>query len=430
MQNIFQQNNTDLDALDVMFNKTPSTDIFEGGQNPLKNLDISKVLEDVVTNIPEKKTNETTTSDGFSVTVDPLSNKGVLDVLDKAIGQTLPTTETENGETQIQQVDETLGGRPKVEKDALLDYLKGKVESQEFGVPDDYDQTLPLADYLKKLPTKQVYEILDQNWKVKEEEIRNSAPREYFESLPDPAKDVAIYAQQGGTDWDDFYLRKGRQMEIAKLDPLNEEHQVPIARAYLKRTTQMSSSQIEEQIEDWKATDKLPKKASEFKPALDSIQQESVNAKIREAEQQKKKSDEISNFYIHNVGETLSKNELAGIKLDKKFADQLYTGLTQVAPGPFSGRPLNLLDALIEHKQFVEPDYESLALATWLLQDKVGFMKSMQQVGANQATADQVKLIKLEQGIKSGGGATVNKDEEIKQVRKLPNNKNILKRTA
>jgi hypothetical protein len=411
MDNIFTgTSDHSLSALDAVFGNTAST--VETPSKVFDNPTIDKALDaEPVTQQEEAALVVTNTGELNSV----------LDAVNNEITIAEETTETP-AETQT--------GRPKVEKSTLVSYLAPKIESQEFGIPENaaYDPAKQsITDYLSGLSEKDQHNLLESNWKAREEELRAQAPQEFYEALPDPVKIVAEYAAKGGNDWDGLFNSLISARQVEQLDPNNDEHHAPIVQTYLQETTQMTPQQISEQIEDWKESGKLEKKAQEFKVPLDSIQKQRTDVFNKQAEENKRQEQEIANFFAENVSTTLGRNELAGIKLDKKFSAELQNGLVSVGPGPFSGKPVNLLGHIIEQHQFVKPDYESIALMTWMGLDKEGCIKAIQSLGANHATQEAVKLIKLGQGINSGGEAPANR-QDVKPVKRLPNTSNVLKR--
>lgn len=323
------------------------------------------------------------------------------------------------------KTEEPATGRPKTNKDSLIDYLATHIENQNFGVPEDYDTNIPVKDYLGKLPEKELHALLDTNWRVKEEEIKQSAPREFYEALPEEVRIVAEYAAKGGNDWKGLFQSLSKQEEVRQYDISKEDDHAPIVTQYLQESTQLTPQQIQEQVQEWVETGKIGQKAEQFKPSLDAIQEQRAKEHLRIAEIQRQKDQEVSDFYVSKVEETLSKNELAGIKLDKRFVADMYEGMTGVAPGPWSGRPVNKLGYLIEQKSFIEPDYEALMLATWVMEDKENFLKTIQQVGVNKGVNDSVRLIKLEQGSKVDGSGIPTPQ---KTVKRLPNNSRAFKR--
>ncbi len=408
------QQTMDMSALDSVFNVAPSPDkiVPSGGSNIFLNPSLEKVLDKVMEAPKEEEP------------VAPVvTDKGVLDILDNTTKELAVAPE----ETTVEETAEQKAGRPKTDKNALIEYLTSKIEAQDYGVPEDYDTKVPVKDYLGKLPEKELFNILDTNWKVKESEIRSTAPQEFYEALPEPLKIVAEYAAQGGNDWDGLFNSLIQTRHIQQLDVNNESHHAPIVKTYLQTTTQMTENQIDEQIAEWTEAGKLDKKATEFKAPLDTIQQQQNAIYVEQERKNREQEAELANFYATNVHNSLKDNEVAGIKLDKKFARELEYNLTTVAPGPWSGRPVNYLGYGIEKCQYIEPNYQAIAIASWILNDFDNAMAALGQKGANSATEQAVKLIKLNQGIAAGTSVPV---QEAKPVKRLPNNSNVLRRTT
>lgn len=421
MSTIFQVDQVQFDdnALDIFGAKSSPDVIATPDSNVLKDNSLSKVLDQVGDQATQNKSDEPAVS--TTATVD---EKGTLNTLDQVVEQT--ATETAE-ETTEEKPEESTTGRPTTSKDLFIDYLTTKIEGGEFGITDDYDSKVPVADYLKKLSNKDLQSILDSNWKVKEDELRSSVPKEFYEALPDPVKDVAEYAAAGGNDWAGFFQAKNRVEQIKQYDPTNEDHHAPIVKTYLRETTQLTESQIDEQVQEWAEGGKLEKKAQDFKAPLDAIQKQRTDAYIQQAEQQRKKEEEIAMFYADNVYKALEDGQLAGVKLDKKLLTDLEHGLLGTAPGPWSGRPMNLLGSVIEQHQFIEPNYKAIAMMTWMGLDMEGCIKAIQQMGANNEVEKTTKLIKLAQGIGAQGQPM---PQEQKPVKRLPNNRNVLKRQS
>ena len=409
-------NQVDTSELDAMFG-TAGTDVLltpDNKTDEFTNNSVAKVLDDVTDPVEKEKEKEKDpVKDLKSV---PISNEEGIKVLNDVLDVETATPTKEEGE----DTEEADKGRPKTDKSGLVEYLKAKIESQEFGVSDSFDATkTTIDDYLKSLPIKDLHELLDTNWKAKEEEIRNQTPQDFYEALPDEAKAVAEYAAKGGTDWKAFYQAMGKVEEVKQLDPTNEDDHAPIVRSYLQATTKLNPGQIEEQIEDWKESGKLDKKAIEFKDPLDKLQEEQRNFYLKQAEDLERQRQELAAYYAGNVNTTLSKGELAGIKLDKKWAKELEYNMVTNVPGPWSGKPVNYLGYGLEKSQFAEPDYDAVMLAAWILNDKETALNAIRQQGANREVEKVVKLIKMDQGIKAGSEALV----ETKPVRKLNSNK-------
>ncbi len=351
----------------------------------------------------------------------PIVSKNVEDTLDKVGAETLEI-ETEE-EIKNSTSDK---GRPKTDKNALTSYLKGKIEAKEFVTYDDYDETkMNLDEYLSKMPEKDLHELLDTNWSEKEKAIRSSTPKEFFESLPEELQYAAAYVAEGGQDLKGLFRALSHVEEVKSLDPDNEGHQLQIVKSYLQASTKLTSDQIDEQVEDWKDSGKIEKKAKEFKPALDDMQKQQVEYQLTQQREFAKSQQEAAQIYIKNVQEALKDADLGGIKVDKKKQIELYNGLTQANYQSASGRPVNLLGAALEKIQYTEPNYKLLAEATWLLTDPDGYRNAIRQQGKNEQVEKVVKQLKMNQGIP---GAVVQLQDNDDKPRRLTRIKNVFEK--
>jgi len=151
-----------------------------------------------------------------------------------------------------------------------------------------------------------------------------------------------------------------------------------------------------------------------------------VEAQVRIQEERRAQDEQLAQFYSENIHNTLKDNTLAGIKLDKKWARQLEANMTSTAPSPWNGQPVNYLGYGLHQAQFVKPDYEAVALAAWILNDKAGAIEAIGQRKANIQAEKDIKLIKQNQGLGVSGQLEVS---EKKQPRTI-NTSNVLKRTT
>ena len=412
----------------LMPKETPDTELEEVASRVLKHETLENILDTSLDTVKEEKAKakqETATP-----TPEPEVPAGKQVVNEVKGKETLDNviTELNKPETEAETVNEPAAGRPKTDKNALVSYLNKKIEANDFGLPDniEYDATKQsLSDVLSKLPEEQLHSILDSNWKAKEDELRAQTPQEFFESLPEELQYAADYVARGGEDLKGLFRALSHVEEVRALDPANEDHQSVIIQNYLQATGWKQEA-ISEQIEEWKDSGKLGKKANEFKPALDDMQKEQVQAQIRVAEEQRLQQQKLAEFYTTNVYNILDKSELAGVKLDKKFARQMGDNMTSTVPGPFSGKPVNWLGYGLEMAQYVKPDYEAVMLASWILNDKAAALEALGQRGANAKVEETVKLIKQNQGLgKVGGGEQA--PVQTKQIKRI-NSSNVLKK--
>ena len=247
-----------------------------------------------------------------------------------------------------EETDDGKPGKRKSDKNALVELANKMIEEGTlFGFDDDKD----LEDY----STKDFRELFEANFQERESKIRQDTPKEFFQSLPDELQVAAKYVADGGTELKGLFRTLSHVEEVMDLDPDNENHQAEIARQYLTATNFGSPEEIQEEIETWYDIEKLGKKAHQFKPKLDAMQEKIVAQKLAEQEHKQSQQDHAAKEYMDNVYTTLSEGSLGDLKLDKKVQNHLYAGLVQPNYPSISGKPTNLLGHLLEKYQFVEP---------------------------------------------------------------------------
>jgi hypothetical protein len=321
-------------------------------------------------------------------------------------------------------------GRPKSDKNALAGYLKQKIEAGEFSAFEDWDEKKQTIDeYLSKQSEKTLQQLLDANWESKERELLERTPQEFFEALPEELQYAARYAMEGGTDMKSLFAALARVEQVRELDPDDEDGQVIIARNYLQATNFGTQEEIEEEITNWKESNRLEKKAKDFKPKLDQMQQQQVEYQLAQQAEFNRQQREAAQMYVANVGQALQKGDLNGIKLDRKTQAMLYEGLTNVAYPSASGKATNLLGHMLDRIQYVEPNFELLAEVTYLLADPDGYRNSIRQQGKNVAVTETVKKLKTEQ-IQNNGSYGIDDVEENNKPskKKLFKPKNIFEK--
>jgi len=133
---------------------------------------------------------------------------------------------------------------------------------------------------------------------------------------------------------------------------------------------------------------------------------------------------------MQNVYETLKDGNLGDIRVDKKTQALLYNGLVQPNYPSISGKNTNLLGHLLERYQFVEPNYQLVTEALWLLSDPNGYKSKIMEKGAQKSVEKTVRKLKTEQSNRSGGVIGGGAQESSRPTKKkLPRgNNNIFKR--
>jgi hypothetical protein len=290
-----------------------------------------------------------------------------------------------------QEEDAGNKGRPKVDKSGLAELASKMIEEGSL-VPFDDDK--PLEDYT----TKDFRELFEANFQERENAVRENTPKEFFQALPEELQIAAKYVADGGTDLKGLFRTLAHVEEMRDLDPYDENDQVVIARQYLYATNFGTADEIESEIEDWMDMGRLEKKAQQFKPKLDRMQEEIIERQLADQEIKREQQAQAAKQYQDNVYNTLSTGELGGIKLDRKVQGMLFSGLVQPSYPSISGKPTNLLGHLLEKYQFVEPRHDLIAEALWLLADPDGYKNKMKDQGSRQATEKAVRQLKTEQG--------------------------------
>jgi len=318
-------------------------------------------------------------------------------------------------------------GRPKTEKSGLVEFLKKRIESNEMFAFDDYDENKQsLDDYLLGLGEKDVEELWQANINNLKQEVAAQTPAEFFESLPEELQYAAKYVADGGQDLKGLFASLAQVEAIREMDPKDENDQEYIVRSYLQATNFGTSEEIEEELETWKDIGALEKKAKQFKPKLDQMQEQIVHAQLAQQEQRKQQQEQAAQAYQQNVFNALRPAEINGLRLDKKTQAQLYSGLVQPQYPSISGRPTNQLGHLLEKYQFVEPNYELIAEALWLLSNPEEYRGALMKQGKTQAVEQTVRQLKTEQSRKNV--STYHEEEEQQKSRKIARPQNIFKR--
>lgn len=316
----------------------------------------------------------------------------LADEISKTVNETIPD-ETETPE-ETKTKDEFTTKR------ALVNYIKKKIEAGTFLPYSDYDETKQkLPEYLNALPTDQLEELLDKNSDTIQNKVKEEYPQEFFNSLPGHLKYVANALAEGKVPPADIYASLLRVEQARNLDPKDNNDQVAIAQNYLAAKNFGTQEQINQQIEEWKEADLLGKKATQFKPQLDNMQEQQVAAYARQAEEVKVQQQEAAQWYAHSVEEALKDGDLGGLKISRKQQKDLYDKLLlDIKPSVRDGKPMNALWQAMERISYVQPDFKTLAKLTWLATDPKGYDEFVMQQGRNEQQGKVTKELKTLQG--------------------------------
>ncbi len=343
------------------------------------------------TTTTDNSNKEMTSQEKIDSTPDSLVDEALAE-LDDAI------TEEESGETKK--------GKRKTDKTGLQELASKMIEE---GTLFGFDDNKALEDYT----TKDFRELFEANFQERENKVREYTPKEFFNSLPDELKVAAKYVADGGQDLKGLFRTLSHVEEVIELDANNPDHQAKIARQYLTATNFGTAEEIEEEIDTWEDSDRLTKKANQFKPKLDKMQEQIVAQQLAQQENKRKQQEQQASAYMDNVYNTLSRGKLGDLKLDKRVQNHLYSGLVQPNYPSISGKPTNLLGHLLEKYQFVEPRHDLIAEALWLLSDPNGYKEKIKGLGSQAAVADTVRKLKTAQSKKNMSSSTPTNEERV-----------------
>jgi hypothetical protein len=315
-------------------------------------------------------------------------------------------------------------GRKKIDKSGMVETFSKLIEE---GVLFGFEDDKSLDDY----SIKDWQELIQANLDEKEKTLREQTPKEFFESLPEELQYAAEYVSKGGKDMKGLFRALAQVEEQRSLDPSNDEHQELIVRQYLSATNFGNGDQsiIEDQVEEWVSNGTIAKRANQFKPKLDDMQNDVLRGKLEQQEEFKIKQQKQKEMYMENIYNTLKPSELNGVKIDSKRQKFLWDELTGLKYESLQGRPTNLLGKLLEDYQFGnEPRYDLIAETLWLLSDPEDYKQSIRKQATNEVTKETVKKLKTEEARKLSSTQSTNEETEKPLRNTLKKPKNIFSR--
>jgi len=285
-----------------------------------------------------------------------------------------------------------------------------------------FDDDRPLSEY----SSDDWKDLLQANFKEREAQLRNEAPRDFFQALPPELQYAAEYVAKGGTDMKGLFRALSQNEEVAALDPTKTEHQERIVKNYLEATNFGEGDQDlqVDQLKEWQENGLISKKAKQFKPKLDEMEQKVLAQKLAQQEEFRKQQIEQKQTYMDNIYKTLKPGELNGVQLDNNKQKFLWDELTNAKYESMSGQQTNLLGKLLEEYQFgKEQRYDLIAETLWLLSDPQDYKDSIGRNYVNDSNGKVVNNLKTEQSrrLRSSSDETSEKPEK-KQLRKQPRN--------
>jgi hypothetical protein len=289
--------------------------------------------------------------------------------------------------------DASKAGRKKIDKSGMVETFSKLIDE---GVLMGFEDDKPMDEY----SIKDWKELIQANIEERERALREQTPKEFFEALPEELQYAAEYVAKGGKDMKGLFRALAQVEEQRSLDPTNDEHQEMIVRQYLYATNFGSGDQslIEDQIEEWVNSGTIAKRANQFKPKLDDMQAQVLQAKLQQQEHFKMQQQQQKEMYMENIYNTLRPGDLNGVKVDNKRQKFLWEELTTLKYQSLQGKPTNLLGRLLEEYQFSEkPRYDLIAETLWLLSDPDDYKEQIRKQGRSEATQETVKKLKTEE---------------------------------
>lgn len=328
-------------------------------------------------------------------------------------------TKAKSGKEIIEEVTDPNPGKEKPVKGTIAETLKILIKNGKL-IP--FEDEKPIEEYT----SKDVEELLEANFSEREKKLREQVPAEFFESLPEELQVAAKYVADGGKDLKGLFRALAQAEEVQALDHTDPNNYEKIVRQFLSVTGFGTDEEIDEEIAGMKDRDELEKKAGQFKPKLEKMQEAIIAQKLAEQEQRQAQQAAAAKAYTGSIYKTLEKGELNGIKLDRKIQEFLYAGLIQPRYPSISGRPTNLLGHLLEKYQYVEPNHSLIAEALWLLSNPDDYRNKLREQGKNGQVEKTVRMLRTEEGNKTSGSTVVEKEETTQ--RRIPRNTNFFKR--
>jgi hypothetical protein len=378
-----------------------------------ENVDLSFIDEETTKETTEEVTEEVTTEP--VVAVEKTETKEVVskDEIDDILNEGMELAESEDEKS-------TAKGRKRIE--GMSDVFKKMIDNEEI-IPFDDDKDLD------EYTAKDWKELIKANIDERGNKVRRETPKQFFDSLPNELQTAAKYVADGGQDLKGLFSALASVEETRELDINSEQGQSHIIREYLSATGYGSAEDIQEEIEIWKDLGKLKKQASKFKPKLDKMSEAVVARKLQEQEMKQAQQRKASEDYMQNVYNTLKEGKLGDMKVNKKTQSLLYNGLVNPSYPSISGQNTNLLGHLLEKYQFVEPNYNLVSEALWLLADPKGYKDQIMTKGENKAVEKTVRKLKSAQSSRNASSTGVEQREtRTTKKRTLPRGNNIFKR--
>tara|TARA_R100000353_G_scaffold152526_1_gene110801 strand:+ start:4366 stop:5664 length:1299 start_codon:yes stop_codon:yes gene_type:complete len=412
--------------LDEIFNGAPGAESITLPEEESKKPNVFSKKENVDLSFIDKPATDTASTEEVSTdkesetteeaTAPKVEKKGTVskEQIDEILGDNL-TEETVEETTETKK-----RGRKPIS--GMSDVFRKLIEDEKILAFDDGKD---LDDY----SAKDWQELIQANLDERANAVRRETPKQFFESLPEELQIAARYVADGGQDLKGLFKALSTVEEHRELNVKEQKDQEYIIREYLGATGFGTREEIDEEIDIWKDLGKLEQQASKFKPKLDKMQEKVVAQKLQQQEMKRKQQEQASQNYMQNVYNTLKDGIVGDTKVDRKTQTFLYNGLVNPSYPSINGQNTNLLGHLLEKYQFVEPNYNLITEALWLLADPKSYKANIMKKGATKAVEQTVRKLKGAQSNKTAATPVQQEEPAKRTTRKLPRKSgNIFKR--
>lgn len=266
-------------------------------------------------------------------------------------------------------------------------YIKQLIDN---GVIDGFNDDVPIEEYSEN----DIKDLIESNIQNIRDKAAEEAEKTVFEEMPQEIQAAISYFKQGGTDIKSMLRALSTSREITDFNIDTPEGQKAMIRAYLQSTNYGTSEEIEEEVNSISDRGELEKKANQFKPKLEAMQQRVIQQKMaaqQRADEQRRRAFEN---YEQSIYDTLKKDDLNGIHTTKKIKNMLYEGMMNADYKLMSGNYTNRLYGLLEKYTAVEPKPDLLCEALWLLSDPDGYRTAVSQSAIKKSNEDTMRKLK------------------------------------
>lgn len=243
------------------------------------------------------------------------------------------TSEEDNikdtSELEKEEIEKTEEEKKEVEEEKITETTEEKTEENEIEFSFKTLASI-LAD--EGLVEFEDSENLQDSPEIIYESIKKSIDsgiNSYKESIPNKAKEILEYLEQGG-DIDKYLESLEKPFDINKLDLENESDQEKITREFYKLQN-YDSEEIEEKIQDLKDSLLLEKESKLATKKVGKYFEDRSNALIQEQQALNDKAKKEYDDYINGLTSTINSSEsLAGLSLTKDEKDNFKAYLLNV----------------------------------------------------------------------------------------------------